>query len=203
MKNFFIICIFLLISNNYLTQNTNDISVDLLIEYLEVKYPDEIFSDFIYIGIKRQKLLLVKDRKLLKYYSISSAKLGVGNIKDSDKTPLGLHKIYKLYGDNVPLGGIFKTKIYTGNIAVIEKDTIVTNLDIMSSRIITMKGLENGLNRGKNIDSYNRNIYIHGTNEEGLIGTAVSHGCIRMNNIDIIDLYSKVKKNMLIVILNN
>jgi len=203
MKNFFIITFFLFISNNYSAQNIYDVSVNLLIEYLEIKYPNKNFSDFIYIGIKRQKLFLIKDRSLSKYYPISSSKSGVGNIQDSGKTPLGLHKIYKLYGDDVPLGGVFKTRIYTGKIALIEKDAVNTNLDIISSRIITMKGLEKGFNTGRDIDSYKRNIYIHGTNEEGLIGTAVSHGCIRLKNIDVIDLYSKVKKDMLIVILNN
>ena len=203
MKNLFITFFFLLISINYSAQNIYDVSVSLLIEYLEIKYPNENFSDFIYIGIKRQKLFLIKDRSLSEYYPISSSKSGVGNIQDSGKTPLGLHNVYKLYGDNVPLGGVFKSRIYTGDIALIEKNAINTNLDIISSRIITMKGLEKGLNAGGDIDSYKRNIYIHGTNEEGLIGTAVSHGCIRLKNADIIDLYSKIKEDMLIVILNN
>ena len=66
-----------------------------------------------------------------------------------------------------------------------------------------MEGLEKGLNKGENIDSYERNIYIHGTNEEGLIGKPASHGCIRMKNHDIITLYNQVSPEQLIVILNN
>ena len=118
-------------------------------------------------------------------------------------TPVGLHEVYEKYGSQVPPGGIFKYREYTGKITEINEGIISTNKDIISSRIITMKGLENGLNKGKNIDSYQRNIYIHGTNEEGLIGTPASHGCIRMKNSDVIPLYTHVKKKMLIVILNN
>ena len=66
-----------------------------------------------------------------------------------------------------------------------------------------MEGLEEGLNKGVNIDSYERKIYIHGTNEEGLIGKPASHGCIRMKNKDIIELYKHTKSGQIIVILNN
>ncbi len=203
---YFLIIIHVFTQNN--TENKiqtgyNDKMVDFLIEYLEIKYPNYSFDNFIYIGVTRQKLYLIKNKKIFLSYNVSTSKYGAGIIENSNMTPVGLHEVYEKYGSQVPLGGIFKYREYTGKIAEINEGKISTNKDIISSRIITMKGLEKGLNNGENIDSYKRNIYIHGTNEEGLIGTPASHGCIRMKNIDVINLYDHVKNKMLLVILNN
>jgi lipoprotein-anchoring transpeptidase ErfK/SrfK len=67
-----------------------------------------------------------------------------------------------------------------------------TEDDYVTSRIIWLDGEEDGLNKGGNVDSYKRYIYIHGTHEEGLIGTKASHGCIRMFNYDVIELFNLV-----------
>ena len=72
--------------------------------------------------------------------------------------------------------------------------------DIISSRILWLEGLEEGKNKGENIDTYQRYIYIHGTNEEGMLGKKSSHGCIRMGNSDIIDLCSKEICNIFVYI---
>ena len=72
--------------------------------------------------------------------------------------------------------------------------------DIISSRILWLEGLEEGKNKGENIDTYQRYIYIHGTNEEGMLGKKSSHGCIRMGNSDIIDLCSKEMCNIFVYI---
>ena len=118
-------------------------------------------------------------------------------------TPIGLHKIKTKIGDNIPENGIFKYRNYSGKITEIEYQPIKTGLDIISSRIITIEGLEEGLNKGGNVDSFDRNIYIHGTNEEGVIGKPASHGCIRMKNQDVIKFYNLVSPGEIIVILNN
>ena len=203
---YFLIIIHVFTQNN--TENKiqtdyNDKMVGFLIEYLEIKYPNYSFDNFIYVGVTRQKLYLIKNKKIFLSYNVSTSKYGAGIINNSNMTPVGLHEVYEKYGSQVPLGGIFKYREYTGEIAEINNGKTSTNKDIISSRIITMKGLEFGLNKGENIDSHQRNIYIHGTNEEGLIGTPASHGCIRMNNKDVINLYGYVEKKMLIVILNN
>ncbi len=80
-----------------------------------------------------------------------------------------------------------------------EKANIIRTLDdseddYVTSRILWLDGLEEGINKGKGVDSFNRFIYIHGTHEEGLIGQKASHGCIRMFNNDVVKLYDKVKK---------
>ena len=75
--------------------------------------------------------------------------------------------------------------------------------DVITSRILRLKGHEIGINKGGDVDSYNRYIYIHGTAHEDKIGTQASHGCIRMNNDDIIKLFENVTENMLVLILES
>ena len=176
---------------------------ELIIDFVSSTYPDYTFSNFIYVGIKRQELVLFENAKIVNKYPISSAKNGSGNEFNSEKTPLGLHTIKSKYGHKTPTCGVFDHRKFTGEITTINHDTLSTNKDIISSRIIRIEGLEQGYNKGEGVDTYMRKIYIHGTNEEGLIGQQVSHGCIRMKNIDIVELFNKVNNNMLIVILDN
>ena len=75
-----------------------------------------------------------------------------------------------------------------------------THDDVITSRILWLKGHEEGINKGHNIDSYSRYIYIHGTAHEDKIGTAASHGCVRMNNDDVIELFNKTYINMPVLI---
>ena len=95
----------------------------------------------------------------------------------------------------------FESFIYVG--IKRQKLYVFKHQDIICSRILRLEGLERGINKDGIVDSYNRNIYIHGTNEEGLIGTKASHGCIRMKNKDIIDLYNMTAKGMLVIIIDN
>jgi len=118
-------------------------------------------------------------------------------------TPVGLHRVNGKYGGNVPENGILKHKRYTGERAKIEYKPIPINKDIITSRIITIEGLEKGINKGGKLDSYDRRIYIHGTAEEGLIGRPASHGCVRLKNKDIMDLFDLLSNGMFVVILNN
>ena len=90
---------------------------------------------------------------------------------------------------------------FTGEIAKIFSDKTISDTDDITTRILWLSGLEEGLNKGKNIDSFKRYIYIHGTSEEGRLGIPSSHGCIRMKNKDVIDLYKKVEVGTLVLIL--
>lgn len=138
---------------------------------------------------------------LVKSYKISTAKNGLGSQEGSFKTPLGLHRISNKYGTHAALYSIFESREFTGFIwdPVLKK---YENEDLILTRILRLKGLEKGVNLGKSkgkvIDSFNRYIYIHGTNQESLIGTPASHGCIRMFNKDIVELYSKVPEDSLV-----
>lgn len=150
------------------------------------------------VKISEQKLYLISDGKLIKDYPVSTSKYGIGNKVSSNKTPLGLHRIVSKIGKNAHLGTIFKRRRTTGKIARVNKGSG----DLITTRILRLEGLQRGINKGKDIDSFRRCIYIHGTPEEKLIGKPVSHGCIRMKNIDIIKLFSLVKRGTLVEISN-
>ena len=97
---------------------------------------------------------------------------------------------------------IFKNRVPTSQKVEIVSSQENSNEDIISSRILWLDGLDKGKNKGGNVDSYTRYIYIHGTNEEGLIGEKASHGCIRMSNNDIVNLCKKDLLNTFVYIFN-
>ena len=176
--------------------------IDLYLEY-KFEYPKLKFRKFIYINIEEQKLYYTVRNKIKKSYSISSATLGTGSESGSNKTPLGLHKVDQKFGENTPQGGILKDRMFTKQIATITTDTTDSDNDHVTSRILWLRGLELGKNSGTGVDSYLRYIYIHGTAEEGLIGAPASHGCIRMLNADVIELYNLVKVGIAVIISAN
>ena len=144
------------------------------------------------IDISQLRLYLKKNDDLIKSYPISSSKYGEGSIENSNMTPLGLHVIKEKIGTDVPINTLFISRINTKRTVNIENSRNKTKDDHITSRILWLDGLEEGKNKGKGVDSYSRYIYIHGTHEEGLIGEKASHGCIRMLNNDVIDLYNYV-----------
>ena len=144
------------------------------------------------IDISQQRLYLKQNDDLIKSYPISSSKYGEGSLENSNMTPLGLHVIKEKIGTDVPINTLFISRINTKRTVNIENSRKKTKDDHITSRILWLDGLEEGKNKGKGVDSYSRYIYIHGTHEEGLIGEKASHGCIRMLNNDVIDLYNYV-----------
>ena len=159
------------------------------------------FHEIIFVSIKNQKLYHIKNNRVINNFSVSSSKYGTGNKNGSNKTPLGLHKIKEKHGEGVPINGKMVGRIFYNQIANIYKDTTESKTDDITSRILWLEGIEKGKNKGEGIDSYSRYIYIHGTSEEGKLGTPASHGCIRMKNKDVIDLYNKVEVGTLVLIL--
>ncbi len=152
------------------------------------------------VDISEQRLYLVQNKLVLKSYPISSSKFGEGSIENSFKTPLGMHQIKEKIGEDVEENTIFISRVDTQKKADIIKNTFDSDNDFVTSRILWLDGMEEGINKGKGIDSYDRYIYIHGTQEEGLIGTKASHGCIRMFNNDVIELFKKVKEGTKVLI---
>lgn len=177
--------------------------VGFLNEYLSIKYQDHEFETLLYVAVKQQKLFYIQGNTVVAEYIISTAENGLGSTIGSRMTPSGLHRIQEKVGDDVPLGGIIKEKVYTGKISTIENDAVSLGVDQITTRLFHLSGLEPGINKDLPNDSYQRGIMIHGTPEEGLLGQPVSHGCVRMKNSDIEQLYPQVKPGTYVVILNN
>ena len=144
------------------------------------------------ISIAEQRLYLFEENKLIRSYPVSSSAYGEGQVEDSLKTPLGMHKIKSKIGTNVDKYHFFVSREHIAQRAKIIHENIDSEDDFITSRIMWLEGLNEGFNKGTNVDSYNRYIYIHGTHEEGLIGKKASHGCIRMLNHDVLELYDLI-----------
>jgi lipoprotein-anchoring transpeptidase ErfK/SrfK len=130
-------------------------------------------------------------------YPISTASNGMGNRAGSFKTPFGIHRVRQKIGGGQPPGMVFEARVAVGRIANSfdnrEKDEI-------TSRILWLDGLEEGVNKGGVYDTFDRYIYIHGTSDEKRIGQPVSAGCIRMKNSDVIELFEEVMVDDLVLI---
>ena len=159
------------------------------------------YSELLFVSIENQKMYHIKEGAIVKKYIISSSEYGTGSESGSNKTPLGLHKVKEKYGDNIPINGRMTGRVFYGDIATIYTDETKSKTDDITSRILWLEGLEKGKNKGKGIDSFSRYIYIHGTSEEGRLGKPASHGCIRMKNKEVIDLYKLIAIGTLVLIL--
>lgn len=155
----------------------------------------------IQISITEQLLTLVDEQQhIVKQYPVSTSKYGAGNQLNSYKTPLGKHCIKEKIGGDAPLNEVFIGRQPQGTLETLSQQNRKLPEDIITSRILWLQGLEPGVNQGGEVDSYQRYIYIHGTNEEEQIGSAASHGCIRMRNKDVIELYDLVETDCLVSI---
>lgn len=157
-------------------------------------------AKMIKVSVSEQKLYLVEKGRIEKAYPVSTSKYGIGSEWGSNKTPLGKHKVAAKIGDGAPWGTIFKERRDTGK-SIKDPGAIGPNdKDLVTTRILRLEGLEEGVNKGKGIDSFERCIYLHGTPDEDLVGKPASHGCIRMKNDDVIELYSLVDVGTPVVI---
>ena len=151
-------------------------------------------NNIIIVDISEQRLYLYSNNDLIQSFPVSTSKYGEGQTENSFKTPLGLHEIKEKIGHKAPINTIFTARVNTNKLADVQIKQNDTEDDFVTSRILWLEGLEDGINRGLGVDSYNRYIYIHGTHEEGLIGQKASHGCIRMFNNDVIELFDIVSE---------
>lgn len=147
----------------------------------------------ILISIAKQELRFDNNSGISKIYQVSTAKAGSGQAKDSNQTPLGNHIIRAKIGHHVPKLMVFKSRRPQNYLWTQELEKNKIENDWILSRIMWLSGLEIGFNRLGNVDTMQRYIYIHGTNEESLLGTPCSHGCIRMSNDDVISLFNEVE----------
>jgi len=131
---------------------------------------------------------------LIAEYPVSTSMFGAGNQSGSFKTPLGHHQICEKIGQQMPADEVFIGRQPQGRLSELAAITDLPE-DIITARILRLTGLEEGVNKGDGIDSFERYIYIHGTSDEDNIASPVSHGCVRMRNNDIIELFDKVDVN--------
>lgn len=133
-------------------------------------------------------------------YPVSTAMNGGGEHQDSGCTPRGSHYVRAMIGGDVPQGTVFIGRRPTGEIYSPELARRDPSRDWILSRILWLCGREWGINRGPGVDSFRRFIYIHGTPDSEPMGIARSHGCIRMRNDDVADLYSRVSPGVAVTI---
>ena len=147
----------------------------------------------IYISISQQKLYVLDDvGKVLYFIPVSTAAKGVGQKSGSYKTPLGIHFIAELYGHNDPVNTVFVARKKTGEIYSEDLAKRFPNRDWILTRIIRLAGLEPELNLGGEVDTYSRYIYLHGCPDSCDFSKPSSHGCVRLVNRDLVQLFEMV-----------
>lgn len=153
------------------------------------------------ISIKKQTLTLYgNNNKVKAKYSVSTAANGVGCEKDSGCTPLGKHIILAKIGAEAPANTVFVGRRPTGEIFTPELIAEFPNRDWILTRILWLSGTEVGFNRLGNVDTMQRYIYIHGSPDSTEMGKIGSHGCIRMRNADIIELFDLIEAGTPVII---
>lgn len=150
-------------------------------------------SPVVVVSVPDQTLAVVDQGVITARFPVSTSKFGLGDSPNSFATPLGSMEIASKIGANAPLGTVFKARRATGEILLPNargRDPIVT-------RILWLRGLEKG-----NARAHSRNIYIHGTPVEKLVGRPVSYGCIRMRSRDVARLFGAVNVHTKVAVLN-
>ena len=130
-------------------------------------------------------------RLRVKTFRCSTSRFGIGQIEGSNGTPLGLHRVVEKIGGGWPVGTVFKGRQPIGYTWQGMPDAKIT------TRILWLEGLEPGFNRGGNVDSHARYIYIHGTGDETTLGRPASYGCIHLAADDLIPLFDKLPSGTL------
>ncbi len=149
------------------------------------------------VNISRQTLSLFEDGWFVKTYPCSTSRVGIGETNGSYCTPRGLHRIAEKIGAGQPAGTIFKNREVIG---------FVSQLGVkaggITTRIMWLDGLEPGFNRGTNgavnVDTHDREVYIHGTGDQDSLGKPASIGCIHLADPDLITLFDLLPSGTLV-----
>ena len=150
----------------------------------------------LYVNIAEQTLTHFHNNSS-KTLVISTAVRGIGQKKDSKRTPLGLHRIADKIGENNPIGTIYKGRKVIATNGKGNPNALITD------RILWLDGLEPNFNRGGDVDSHRRYIYIHGIGDESLLGQPNSQGCIHLAAKDLLPLFDRVPTGTLVYISEN
>jgi len=151
----------------------------------------------LWVRVDTQQLCVVRDGRIVQVYPCSTAANGTGSQRESERTPLGWHEVGAKIGDGLPVGAVLEERRWKGRIW---QDMDQLDADLVLSRILWLRGLQRGYNLGGDVDSWDRYIYIHGTNHVAEIGHPTSHGCIRLSPSDVIDLFNFVSVSCRVLI---
>jgi lipoprotein-anchoring transpeptidase ErfK/SrfK len=144
----------------------------------------------IHISIRDQRLTLKEGETLVRTYPVSTSRFGIGTEEDSMKTPIGRFRVAEKIGDGLPSDTVFQSRV-----PLKADDPLPPTEDLVMSRILWLDGLDE-----HNTNTRERFIYIHGTKHEDKIGNPASHGCVRMRNADVIELFDLVDVGAPVVI---
>jgi lipoprotein-anchoring transpeptidase ErfK/SrfK len=140
----------------------------------------------------KQQILTVHLPNGSRQFHVSTALNGVGEKSGSGCTPRGLHIIRAKIGESLPLNSVFVGRRFTGEIYTPDLAKRHPKRDWILTRILWLSGKEPSRNRLGSVDSMQRYIYIHGTPDTEPMGVPLSHGCVRMRNLDVIELFDLV-----------
>ncbi|MCF3649517.1 L,D-transpeptidase [Synoicihabitans lomoniglobus] len=155
----------------------------------------------LHVSITDQTLQLFQGGTLVRTFEISTSSRPPSNQRDSLGTPRGLHTIAERIGAGQPPGMVFRSRVATGH-HFSELNAEENERNLVTTRILWLRGLEKGYNAGGNVDSYDRYIYIHGTNHEDRIGRPASGGCVQLRNLEMVELYDAVRAGDWVNIVN-
>lgn len=140
------------------------------------------------VDVERQRATLLEKNEAVASWLVSTSRNGIGGAEGSYRTPPGWHRVHRRIGEFAETGTVFVSREPTGDAWRGE----ARDDDLILTRILTLEGLEDGVNRGAGCDLLERYIYLHGTNHEALIGRPVSHGCVRLSNRDVTELFGRL-----------
>ena len=152
--------------------------------------PAELPERLLVVDAERQLATWIEAGNAIEAWPVSTARAGIGGEDGSYRTPPGWHRVHERIGQEAVPGTVFVSREPTGETWRGEP----RDDDLILTRILTLDGIEDGVNRGQGRDSLQRYIYLHGTNHEGLLGRPVSHGCVRLSNDDVCQLFAHVRE---------
>jgi len=144
----------------------------------------------IHVSIQDQQLTVKEDEHPIRTYPVSTSRFGIGTEEGSFKTPIGRFRVGEKIGSDMPHGTVF-----VGRVPLQPDEPEPPTEDLVTSRILWLDGVDD-----QNANTRDRFVYIHGTKHEDKIGITASHGCVRMRNADVIELFEMVDEGTPVII---
>ncbi|MGB4072975.1 L,D-transpeptidase family protein [Pseudomonas sp.] len=156
--------------------------------------------DFLHISLADQCLYGFANGQLQLRLAVSTALNGPGERNGSGCTPRGLHQVRAKIGEGLPCGAVLRGRRWTGEVWSPELHAQFPGRDWILTRILWLSGCEPGRNRLGAVDTFRRYIYLHGTPDSEPLGVPLSHGCVRLRNSDLVELFPRVPAQCLVQI---